>query len=160
MDHARSRSWRRATIGVALTLSTVANMAAPSAAGEKPRKDLKGSFTATALPSYHLASFAYPTVDYECGLDGVTFTAQQFEAPDEGTLVVEMADFVGDWDLALIEQPSGAWLAGSYRDNFLAAETYERAVIYLLRGDVVEIRACNYLGAPTAEVTYEFRFAR
>lgn len=159
MKKARSQSWRRLVV-FTLALATMVNMAAPVSAGEKSRKDLKGGFTATALPSYHLAAYAYPTVDYECGLEGVTFTSEPFEAPDEGTLIVEMADFVGDWDVAILEQPSGAWMAGSYRDNLLSSEAHERATIYLVRGDIVEIRACNYLGAPSAEVTYEFRFAR
>lgn len=153
----RAPSLLRLFSTAAVLIAICAATAVPAVADGKTRRDIKRRFSATAAPSFHLASWAYPHVDYECGFRGVTFTGERYKAPDDGTLVVEMKGFTGDWDLSLFDEKSGAWLAGSYRSNLFGA-AYERMMFYLLRGDVVEIRACNVLGAPTADVTYEFRF--
>lgn len=132
-----------------MALSLVSSVAAPAAAG---RKQVKGSFTASAKP---LPVWAVPGAQ-GCadGVEGVHKVTHAFVAPFSGWLGVEMR-FEGDWDLGLVDA-SGNWLAGSAY-QWMWGDEVERLRYFLEQGDEVGIVACNWASASDAEVRYSLR---
>lgn len=146
----------RKLLTILLAFGVIAGVGLPSPASAGHREDIKGSFEATGVPFPYLW-VVYLVTDPGCGIEGVNYTAEPFEAPGKGTLVVRMEGFVGDWDIAIVDERDRVF-AGSWNGSYVTGE--EEAAVILLRGEKVKMLACNYLGAPQAEVTYEFLFAR
>jgi hypothetical protein len=79
-----------------------------------------------------------------------------FKAPFAGRLTVDMTGFVGDWDMAVVED--GANGAESAQDATADPQTPEHIDGYKLKkGAEVIIRNCNFSGGPTANVKYVFK---
>ncbi|MGH2730908.1 MAG: hypothetical protein ACRDJI_09920, partial [Actinomycetota bacterium] len=75
----------------------------------------------------------------------------EFTAPGKGTLTASMEGFVGDWDLAVVMD--GIYIY-SVNDQTAGAAAEEEVVVPLKPKQTVAISACNFAGAPEAEVTY------
>lgn len=131
-------------------------LGAPAEGAKRKKKPVRGSFVLRALP-YPVASMASGTPQKQPCVQGVYFgtAALDFKAPYRGALTARSEGFVGDWDLFLLRGTrievgsTGDQLAGG-------APAEERVFIVLGRGEIITIQACNWLGAPEAEVSYEF----
>lgn len=139
----------RTALVATLVLVGGAGSLSPALAGPKP---VTKSYTATAFPPS-------PTnvARGVCNGDvpGSNFDVT-FKAPFKGKLTVDMNKFVGDWDMALVQD--GANAAESAQQATDDPQTPERVEGFKMKkGEEVIIRSCNFSGGPTAEVTYVFK---
>lgn len=126
---------------IALTMATILVTAlAPGASAGK--KQVKGSFTATARP--------LPSGCYD-GVEGVHKVSHPFAAPFGGWLTVGMT-FSGDWDLRLMNA-EGKRVASS-EHQWATDEEEERLKYYLSAGEEVVLEVCNTASPTDAEVKY------
>ncbi len=141
-------------IRTALTVSLGAVVAAgalsPALAAPKPTpKPITKTYTASATPD------PTPVAGDPC--QPVTpagrFT-EPFKVPAAGTLAITIK-MTGDWALAL-RSKSGSTLASSDGGMPMDAESIQTK---FKKPTEVLIDACNFAGAPTAEVTYTFTYA-
>lgn len=141
-----------------MRLRTVAvtSMVAVAAAGTltpalAAPKQIKKTYTATAPtpdPTPIAGDICSPT------LPG-SFHEQKFTVPAAGTLKVTMVQEL-DWALAMIDG-KGKRLAES--DGGTPTDAESMQVKFKKKTDVV-IRACNFAGTPTSQVTYVFTFGK
>ena len=129
-------------------------VAAPASAGKKKRID--ETFTAQALPLPNLSS-ATGTSMRSCfaGIEGVHRVTVDLGEPGKGTLTASMEGFTGDWDLAVIVDEVYVY---SVEDQTTGAPPEESVTFPVGAGQSVQVSACNYAGAPEAEVHYEGTF--
>jgi hypothetical protein len=124
--------------------------ATPALAAPKP---VKKEYTASATPGGP-ASLANSTICDDT-IPGSVFNLD-FKAPFAGRLTVKQDGFQGDWDLVLFQDGGNA--AQSAQDatdtNISRPETIEG--YKLKKGEQITIRSCNFLGGPTAHVSYTF----
>ena len=92
-----------------------------------------------------------------------SFQDEPFKAPALGSLKVEISGFTGDFDGGIFDKSGTKMVAAS--DNAADPTTNAQGnvvekISYKVKkpGDYV-IRVCNFLGTPTASVTYTFTFA-
>jgi hypothetical protein len=116
------------------------------------KKKVNESFTAQAAPFPNLSSATgTPVRSCFAGVEDVHWVSVEFTAPGKGTLTASMEGFVGDWDLAIV-------LDGIYfysvEDQTAGAPAEEEVVVPLKPKQTVAVAACNFAGAPEAEVTY------
>ncbi|HEV3471881.1 MAG TPA: hypothetical protein VG408_01570, partial [Actinomycetota bacterium] len=133
------RRW--VTLVVVLAL-LVALGAAPVTAGKRK----KGSFSAES---------PVPGID-GCPRDaqeGLSKTSQELKVPFSGTLTVTMTDFLGDWDLHIIDA-DGQEIAYSNGSQLTGTAPVEEVSLGLVRGTSVKMVACNWVGGPWAEVAW------
>lgn len=133
-----------------MALAFVASAAAPVAAA---RRQVSGSFTASAKPLPAMW-FAPGVNGCDKGVEAVHKVTHPIVAPFSGWLSVEMR-FEGEWDLTLVDE-SGQWLAASSYQAWTHEEA-ERLQYFLDKGDEVAIVACNWASASDAEVRYSLR---
>jgi hypothetical protein len=139
----------RTALLTALVATSATGALSPALAAPKP---VSGSYTATAFPPS-------PT-NVQMGvcngdIPGSNFD-KDFKAPFAGRLTVDMSGFVGDWDMALVQD--GANSAESAQDATADPQTPEHIEGYKLKkGEAVTIRSCNFLGGPTANVKFTFK---
>lgn len=81
-----------------------------------------------------------------------SFQVDPFKAPGPGKLVVDLSDFVGDWDLLLMDD-KGAELAFGGASDVSNGET---ATLTVKKASTIQIVACNFAGGPTGTVKYVF----
>lgn len=144
----------RAPLAVVLAVSLL--LAAPAEGAKRKKEPVRGSFAVRALP-YPAASNASGTIEKQPCVHGVYLgtSGLDFRAPYRGVLTARSEGFVGDWDLFLLR---GTRIeVGSIGDQLAGGAPAEEAVFIVLdRKEIVTIQPCNWLGAPEAEVTYEF----
>jgi hypothetical protein len=139
----------RTSLIVATALLAGLGSFSPAMAGGK---SVSKSYTATAFPPS-------PT-NVQLGVchgdvPGSNFD-QPFKAPFAGRLTIDMDGFVGDWDLALVQD--GANSAESAQAATDSPMTPEHIDAYKLKkGEAVVIRSCNFSGGPTANMKYTFK---
>lgn len=130
----------------ALPVALLGVAAAPSLAVPKPKpKPITMTYSATAAPG--------------AVCDGTVPTALHstaFKVPAAGSLKVTLDGFTGDWDLALTS--GGRELASSAGLQPVDGDS-EQVVTKFRRASTVSIDACNFVGGPTATVTYVFTYA-
>lgn len=141
---------RLRTVAVtSLVAVAAAGSLTPALAGPKP-KPITKTYTATA-PTPDPTPFvgdvcdpALPSAKHE----------EKFTVPAAGTLKVGIVQEL-DWALAMIDG-KGKRLAES--DGGSPVDKESMQVKFKKKTDVV-IRACNFAGTPTSQVTYTFTFA-
>jgi len=139
----------RTALAVSLVLVAGVGSFAPALAGPKT---ITKSYTATAFPPS-------PT-NVQLGVchgdvPGSNFD-MSFKAPFKGKLMVDLTGFVGDWDMAIVED--GANAAESAQDATADPQTPEHIEGFKLKkGEEVVIRSCNFSGGPTANLKYVFK---
>jgi hypothetical protein len=141
---------RKTIVAITVAGLTAALVAMPAQA--RGKKKVNESFTAQAAPFPNLSS-ATGTPERSCfaGVEGVHKVSVEFTAPGKGTLTASMEGFTGDWDLAVV-------LDGIYfysvNDQTAGLPPEEEVVLPLKPKQTVTISACNFAGAPEAEVLY------
>jgi hypothetical protein len=149
----------RKLIPALLTLSLlVVGLAAPAEA--KPRV-VRGGFTATATP-FPNPWWSVPGMNNGCasGVEGQHKVSRPFTAPFAGWFHVTLF-YEGDWDLHLADK-DGYVVAESWDNDpgFYPAPRPHAIDYFLADSQEVAIVACNWAGAPEAEVRYVLRAAR
>jgi hypothetical protein len=142
---------RLRTVAVtSLVAVAAAGTLTPALAAPKDKKPITKTYTATA-PTPDPTPIAgdicdplLPSAKHE----------EPFTVPAAGTLKVTAKHEI-DWALALLDG-KGKRLAESDSSDLVAQEAMQ--VKFKKKTDVV-IRACNFAGAPTAEITYVFTYA-
>ena len=116
-------------------------------ANAKPKK-VKESFDAIAAP--------YPNGSYDEGsgcyyaVEMVHRVSHEVEVPFSGTLTVDIAELVGDWDLFIVDD-EGDVITESSGSSGEPEHTENR----VKKGQVVTIVVCNWAGEPQITVDYE-----
>ena len=116
--------------------------------GAPPKKEA-GSFDAVALP--------YPNGSYDEGtgcfyaLEPVHRVSHELESPFTGTLEVDIAELVGDWDLFILNE-KGEVITESSGSQGEPEHTTNK----VKKGEVITVVVCNWLGEPQITVDYEF----
>ncbi len=141
-----------------LLLASLLAPAAPLVAAPASRQRVKGTFSARALPLPLVDPDIYYLGKGSClgGVEGLNYDTEPFDAPAAGQLRLSAAGFTGDWDIYVLD-PEGRKLAQSERDQAIRGnEAKENLSIRLLAGSRVQMAACNWLGQPELEVSYDF----
>ena len=134
---------RRQALAAALGAVLVAGIGGPAQAAPKP---LRGGYTAgPTVPDPTTGGLPFDTCE---GLPTAEHR-RTLSLPSRGVLRVELAS-TGDWGL-VVRDARGRALARS--DTALATGT-ERATVRLRGPAKVLIEACNFAGAPTAQVSW------
>jgi hypothetical protein len=145
----------RTTFALILTAGLAASLVAtPASAGKK--KHIDESFTAQAVPLPNFSSVT-GTELRSCfaGVEGVHRVTVDLGTPGKGTLSASMEGFTGDWDLAVIVD--GVYVY-SAEDQTTGAPPEEHVAFPVTAKQSVQVSACNFAGAPEAEVHYEGTF--
>lgn len=143
------------TVLAALVLAPLAGEAA--AAPKKKPRPITRSYEATA-----------PAPDFtNLASDGVckrnvpqSWHTHAFKAPAIGKLSVVVSDFVGDWDVIILD-PKGTEIGkGDLLEQGTPADPKtEPASAKIRKAGTYSIIACNWLGGPTAKVSYTFTYS-
>lgn len=144
-----------------LLLGSLVAGGAPSSAAPKSQQRMRGKFSARALPLPLVDPDVYYPGKGSClgGLEELNYVTEPFEAPAAGELDVTAAGFTGDWDIYVLDR-AGRRLAQSEGDQVTGAdEAQERLSVRLEAGSRVEMVACNWLGEPDVDVSYEFQLS-
>jgi hypothetical protein len=142
-----------AAAGMAAALS-----AAPAVAGGG--KHVHGTVSGTLLPFPNLSSHTGTTIPgCAAGQEGVHWTGQELKAPGKGTLKFSTSGFTGDHDLYVFNKDM---VAIARSDNEQVGPTMappeEEISLPMKKGDTVLLVACNWMGQPNVEATYEGHF--
>lgn len=154
----------RKTLVIVLVVGLVAAMvAAPAHAQKKKKKKqhkVEESFEAQGLPFPNLSSLT-GTEQRSClaGIEGVHKTSHAFTTPGRGEMTAHMSGFTGDWDL-FVTDADGKELNGSVGDQTAGEPAEEEVWVALKAKEDVFVVACNWLGAPTAEVHFEYVYRK
>jgi hypothetical protein len=142
----------RTRTALAASLVLVAGVGSLSPALAKGGKTVTKSYTATTTaPSPTNVQLGVCHGD----VPGSNFD-ENFKAPFAGRLTVDQTGFVGDWDMALVQD--GANSAESAQSATADPQTPEHIDGFKLKkGEEVTIRSCNFSGGPTANVKYVFK---
>lgn len=117
-------------------------------AADAAKKQIKGSFTASAKPMP--SGWPLPSGCHD-GVEGVHKVSHPVAIPFGGWLNVRMT-FTGDWDLRLMDAEGKRLASSEYQGSTEKEE--ERIKYYVDAGEEVVIGVCNYLSQSDAEVTY------
>lgn len=144
---------RALTVLVASALLGGLVSSAPGAAARPQQKVQRGKFTATGYPYPQILSGGCRT-----GVEGVSYTSQEFTPPADGELAITMIWASGNWDFTIYDAETGGELLNAWEGGWLGEPTMERDRLYLEKGRSVVITACNFLSSQfEVEVTYVFR---
>lgn len=140
----------RTALAASLTVVVAAGALSPALAAPKPKPVMK-SYTATAFP---------PDPSHAAVTEGICNTTnpasqhnEPFTVPFPGVIKIDMKGFQGDWDLAVYS--GSALLASSAQGLADPLDRPESITLKLKKkGQKVQIRACNFSGGPTANVSY------
>jgi hypothetical protein len=147
---------KAAKAALSAVLAAALLLVGPAEAAKRKKEPVRGSFSVRALPYPAVSSASGEPQKQPC-VQGVYLgpAGFDFKAPYRGVLSARSEGFVGDWDLFLLR---GSRIeVGSLNDQLAGgAPAKEEVFLVLDRGQLVTIQACNWLGAPDAEVAYEF----
>ncbi len=141
----------RTALCASLTLVVAAGALAPAVAAPPKPKPVSKSYTATAFP---------PDPSHAAITDGICNTTnptsqhnEPFTVPFPGVIKIDMKGFQGDWDLAVYS--AGTMIAESAQGLTDPLDRPESITLKLKKkGQKIQIRACNFAGGPTANVSY------
>ena len=139
----------RKTIVLLVALSLVVTTAVAASAGKKKRT-VKDAYPVTAPVPYPVTATINEVGCLEAS-EGIGKNTFVLAAKWTGVLDVKLTEFLGDWDLHIIDE-SGTPIASSTTGNTTVAE--EQVTIFLRKGREIGIVACNWLGSANATVTY------
>ena len=151
--------WRMTQMRKTLALMISAGLmigalAAPGYAGGKKKK-IEDSVSVTAVPFPNYSSItATPTPGCTAGEEGVHKVTTSLHVPGKGKLSADLAGFTGDWDLYVMDANDRV-LAESANDQTAGAPMEEELSAKFKKMADIAIVACNWAGAPTAELHYK-----
>lgn len=139
------------TAALAVAALAVAAVSAPPALAAPKNKPVTGSYKASAaMPDpTNFVPGKYPVCAQN--VPG-SFDAHPLAIPGKGTLHVDLTNFVGDWDLLLVDSEK-EMLAES--GNTPPADS-EAADVSFKKAQKITIIACNWSGGPTGDVKFVF----
>lgn len=123
----------------------------PATAQAAPRR-VEGRFTATAFPYTQATGGAGTCLN---GLEGVHKKTVPFRAPFGGLLEVELTGYSGYWFAYVTERSNHGYTEGDF--SFLAEGDGGVLSVWLPGKRTYHLIACNFLGTPTATLTYSLR---
>ena len=131
--------------------------ASPGLAGGGQKK-IEDTISLTALPFPNYSSHT-GTADPGCtaGEEGVHKVTTPLHVPGKGKLSADLKGFTGDWDLYLLSK-KGLILATSANDQTAGAPMEEAISAKFGKMADVAIVACNWAGAPQAELHYKILY--
>ena len=131
----------------------VGMVAGPSAAGAKKKK-IEDNVSLTAAPFPNLSSATgTPTPGCTAGEEGVHKITTPLHVPGAGKLTADLA-FTGDWDLYVFDKKNLV-IGSSALDQTQGAPMEEALSLKFKKMADITIVACNWAGAPTAELHYK-----
>lgn len=142
---------------LAATLVTAGLAGNAVAAPKKKPKPITKTYTATA-----------PAPDFtNVASDGVckrnvpqSWHTHTFKAPAAGRLSVVASEFLGDWDLIIVDSKGTEIGVGDKLEQATPADPKtEEASAKIKKAGSYDIIACNWLGGSTATVKYTFTYA-
>lgn len=143
-----------------LALASALAVTVAPAAIAKPKPPITRSYTATApVPD---PTNAAPTSSYTVCPQVVpqSFSIETFKAPAAGKLAVKVTGIIGDWDLLIMnDKKSEVGSSGSGGYGTPVATSTEASTVKIKKAGTYYIVACNWAGAPTANVSYTFTYA-
>jgi hypothetical protein len=133
--------------------------AVPAGAAAKPKKPITKTYTATApapdptntVPGgYDVCAMKVPN----------SFQLTKFKAPAVGKLKVTATDFLGDWDVLLLDSKGTQIATGESSEIGKPNDPKpEVATAKIKKPGIYSIVVCNWAGGSTAKVTYVFTYA-
>jgi hypothetical protein len=129
--------------------------ARPKRKKTKPKK-MEDTVSLTALPFPNLSGTTQtPTPGCTAGEEGVHKVTTTIHVPGKGKLTADLSGFQGDWDLYVFNA-AGLLLAGSANEQVPAGAPPEESVSVTFKKMAdLDIVACNWAGAPEAELRYK-----
>lgn len=149
------RLMRKLIAVLAVAALAVALVAVPAQAGKK--KKVHETFGANLLPFPNLSS-ATGTEKPGCsgGIEGVHWTSVEFTSPGKGNLRFWMEGFSGDHDIYLFVD--GTVMRGDQAQVPDGAPPEEEINFPLIKGQKVQLVACNWFGEPEVLAHFEGTF--
>ena len=154
----------RKALPLALVAVVVAGGVAPALAAPPKPKPINGSFEASGIPFPLTGSEPTDTASSCVNpmFEGISITTEEFKTVGAGTLKVDMSGFVGDWDIAILNDKGEVVASG---DNAAATggnpntgDIVERAQVKYKKAATIRIAVCNFAGGPTASVKYSYTY--
>lgn len=124
----------------------VASVAAPPASAHGALSETYTVSANTPLPLQN------PKGRCSAGVEDVHKDSHSFQLPRAGTLTVRLDEYVGDWDVEIVDKKTGSVFA--YADG--VADAVQTVGATLSADQEVDIVACNFVGGPTARVSFTF----
>lgn len=147
----------RPLVGLAL-VALCASGAVPAHAGPKPKpKPITKTYSVNAP-----VPFVLPPSGPACSQSTAPLSEHRetFKAPAAGTLQVVVTEFTGDWDIGLFTTGDKFLQQGDGTSTPSTNTGGEKETIKykIKKAMTIYIDVCNFLGGPTAKVTYTFTF--
>jgi hypothetical protein len=133
----------------------VGMLAGPSAAAKKKKIEDTVSLTAAPFPNLSSAT-GTPTPGCTAGEEGVHKITTPLHVPGAGKLTADLA-FTGDWDLYVFDK-KGLVIGSSAQDQTAGAPMEEALSLKFKKMSDIAIVACNWAGAPQAELHYKLLY--
>jgi hypothetical protein len=145
---------------VAVCLLVLGLLGASPMSAASPKKKIKKSYDVQALP--FPLHFGERNGFYGClgGEDGIHKISTPFKAPWSGELRATVDEFRGDWDIYVVNDRGAVLHAANHGISQLALDEPDTLTFDLTARQRVNIVVCNYLGGPTARVSYEFTYKK
>lgn len=142
-----------------LTGALVAAGIAGEATAAPKRKPITHSYQATA-PLPDPSNYADDTYSVCAQNVPQSFHVHEFKAPALGKLKITLTNFLGDWDLLLLD-PKGTEIAAGVASDLgtPGSSVSEVASAKIRKAGTYKIIACNWAGGSTGDVKYTFDFA-
>ena len=136
-----------------------AGFAGEATAAPKKRKPISHSYQATA-PLPDPSNYADDTYSVCAQNVPQSFHTHEFKAPAPGKLKVTLSNFLGDWDLLLLD-PKGTEVGAGVASDLgtPGSSVAEVASVKVRKAGTYKIIACNWAGGSTGDVKYTFEFA-
>ena len=151
----------RKALPVALSLVCAAGALAPAGAAPKP-KPITEEWSMSHAPVPLPLQAGVPS-DNSCDgtFEGLSTTTKTIKTTGAGTLEVTLTDFDGDWDITVYDDKGktlGVGDGSSTPTALTGSNLKEKAVIKTKKPMTLVIRACNFLGGPTANGALKFTY--
>lgn len=154
----------RKAIPVALSLVVAAGALAPALAAPPKPKPISEEYSLEHAP-IPLPLVGIDGVDgtnscTDPAWEGISTTTKTIKTTGAGSLVVDVTDFDGDWDITVMDDKGNVLGVGSgtATPTALATPGDEKAVIKTKKAMTLNIAVCNFFGGPTANAKYVFTY--
>ena len=155
----------RKSIPAALCLVVAAGSLAPALAAPAKPKPITGKYALELLPVPVPLVGQSPEPANSCvadQLEGISTDTREIKVAGPGVLDVKVTKFSGDWDITV---RSGATVLGigagttTGDPSGLGTDNTETIAIKVRKAGVLKLGVCNFLGGPTANVEFVFKYS-
>jgi hypothetical protein len=155
VDSWKVTEMRKALVVLVSAGLATALVAAPAHAGAKKKK-IEDTVSVTAAPFPNYSSHTGTSAPgCTAGEEGVHKQSTALHVPGKGKLTADLTGFQGDWDLYVFDEGGGV-LGLSAAEQLPAGAPPEEAVTVAFKKMAdITIVACNWAGAPQAELHYK-----